>query len=110
MLFRSRAAEYHGVIDGFFHARLKFVDAIRQAGQAAFAAGPIARGHVVQHLRELVFCQQPCELFFWKIVRKQIFNTLESRFGGRGKAVEEWHFVEHQGQVGAESGHGGVEK
>ena len=71
-------AERAGVIDGFFDTCLEFIHAIRLTRNAAIAFGPIARGHVVQHLRKVVALKQFRQHVLVVFIRKQIFDALEA--------------------------------
>ena len=70
------------------------------ATDAALARSPVAGGQVVQHLSQLVLGELLFEDILVVIVRKQVFDAFESRFGGGGEAIEEFHLVEHHGQIG----------
>ncbi|MNN33065.1 hypothetical protein D3C81_1468030 [compost metagenome] len=98
-------SQHLGVGDGLVHAGAEFLDAIRMAGNAALALGPIAGGQVEQHLFEAIGIQLRLDLLGWEIIGEQVFDTAETGCGSGFEAVEEVHLGEQHGQVGAETGH-----
>ena len=81
------AIQHIGVGQRFEKARLKFVFAPGQAGQAAFACIPIAGRCIEEHLLQTVVAQALLQVMGIEGVREQIFNSLKAVFGGCSKAV-----------------------
>src|ERR1700682_3314178 len=78
---------------------------IRQRRKTLFAGVPIAWRQVEQRLGQAVAAQPLANGLRGMFIGKQEFNGRESRPGRFGKAVEEWHFVEHHAEIGGETGH-----
>jgi hypothetical protein len=102
------ATEGGGVFNRLADAVLEFADAIRQAGDAALAASPVAGRQVVQDLGQAVGLELVREFVLVVGVGKQVFNALEAILGGRCEAVQEIDFVVEHRQVGSEFRHAGI--
>ena len=57
------------------------------AGDAALAAGPVACGEIVQHLREVVLRELFRELLLRIRIRKQVLDACESGLRGGVESV-----------------------
>lgn len=101
-----RVAQYFGVGDGLVDACVEFFDPVRVAGNPALALGPIAGGQVEQHLGQFVGFQVMFDFFSAVVVRKQVFNAVETSVGSRLETDKEILFGEQHGQVGGKTRHG----
>src|SRR5882672_7137843 len=84
---------------------LEFSHAIRMAGDAAFAGGPLAGRQVVQDQFEAMRAQTRGELVGRVLVRKQKLDGTKPGLRGRLEAIQERPLVEQHGQIGSELGH-----
>ena len=80
----------------------EFVLAAGQGGDAAFAAGPIARGGVEQGLDEAAGAQGFGDLFFRLGIGRHVFDGREAVARGGGEAVEEAELLVKETEVGGE--------
>src|SRR3546814_13783347 len=99
---------FRAVIDRLASAVLELADAVRQAGDAALAAIPVAGRHVVQHLGQLVHLQRLGQHFLPEGVGKEVLDAPEAILGGCGKAIEEVVFAVEHGEVGGKLGNSGA--
>ncbi|MNQ94628.1 hypothetical protein D3C85_1101510 [compost metagenome] len=93
-------AQHLGVGDGEINAGAKFLDAVRVAGDAALALGPVTGGQVEQHLGQAVGIELRLDFGAGEVVREQVFDPGEACIGGSLEAGEEVLFGEQHGQVG----------
>ena len=96
------------VVDGLADAVLEFADAVRVAGDAALAGGPVAGGQVVQHLRQAVCASsrsrelRPSDTAYGN----RILDAVEAGLRGALEAVEEVDLVEEHREIGCKLRHG----
>ncbi len=101
-------AQRSGVFDGAGHALAEFIHPVGQAGDAALARIPVARGQVVQHDLHTGLQRGVAHLLRGVGVGKEEFHRLETGFGGSFKTVDERLFGEEHGEVGGKLRHVGV--
>jgi hypothetical protein len=92
-------AQRGGVGKRFGNAGAELVFAAGNAGDAALAGGPVAGGHVVDDVFQMVVAQFPGHHLRLVIVREEVLDGLKPGFAGGRKTVEEWHLIEHHGQI-----------
>ena len=78
----------------------------RHGGEAAFTALPVAGGEVEERRHEALLHQTRRDLVRVMVIGKEEFHGSETGPGGKRKAIEEGHLVEHHGHVGGETRHG----
>ena len=100
-----RAAERGGVLDGPRDALFELRDALRMTGNAAFAGPPVARGQVVEHLRQAVLVEPGAEVVDRMLVGKEVFDAAEASALRSGKPIEKSGLVEEHRQVGGKFRH-----
>jgi len=86
----------------------KFLLRPRQAGDAAFAAGPSARRGVEQQLLQAMRLQPRGQFLGRVFIGEELFHGLKTIGRGGGKVVEERQLVAEEAQVGGKLGHGGA--
>jgi hypothetical protein len=95
-----------GIVDRTADTFLELADAIRQAGNAAFAGFPVAGGQVVQHELQTVLLQALGQISDVVRIREQEFDGVKARVRCRYEALEERDFVEQHGEIGCKFRHG----
>lgn len=99
------AVERRRIVDSRCYPLAEFVDPVRQDGDAALAARPVAGRQVVKYLRQAVALEGGAERHLLELIGKEIFHAFETGLRGKSKAVEERRLVEQHGQVCRKSRH-----
>jgi len=101
-----RHAQRARVSDGTAHASSEFVDAVRQARDAALTGIPVAPWQVVKRQGQPVGIEAAADFLDGPGVREQELDGLEAGLRGQLESVEKRNLREQHGEVCGETWHG----
>ena len=99
-------AQHLRVSDGQVDTGTELFNTVRQAGDPALPFGPITGWQIEQHLGQFVGIELRLDIGRAVVVRKQVFNAVETSVGSRLKTDKKILFGEQHGQVGGKTRHG----